>query len=131
MFVILIAGSRTYNEYLEFVKITDIALQNHINDEILIVSGGATGADHMAEKYAEERNIPIKIFKADWQRYGKSAGYWRNIEMHEFIKNYPNRGCLCFWDGQSPGTKQNFDIAAKYHTPLRIYNYKTKKIIIE
>ena len=46
-----------------------------------IVSGKARGMDTLGEKWAKEHNIPIKEFPADWNKYGKSAGYRRNEQM--------------------------------------------------
>jgi len=34
-----------------------------------IVSGGASGVDTMAERYGNEKGIPVKKFNADWKKY--------------------------------------------------------------
>ena len=84
----------------------DKVLSNH--EAITLISGGARGADSLAEAYAVARKIPIKVMHADWNKYGKSAGYRRNEEMHKELSKFENRGCILFWDGQSKGTKHNF-----------------------
>jgi hypothetical protein len=38
------------------------------------------------------------------------------------------RGVVAFWDGQSKGTAHNFELAIKYNTPIKIYNYLTVNI---
>ncbi len=44
-----------------------------------IVSGGCPkGGDRFAERIAQRRQIPIKIYYADWARLGRSAGFQRN-----------------------------------------------------
>lgn len=44
------------------------------------VSGGCPkGGDRFAEVLAKRWNVPIKIYPAEWNKYGKSAGYKRNI----------------------------------------------------
>lgn len=125
-FYMLVAGSRTYNNYTEMRQVLDFLLQNQIaqNRKIVIVSGGARGADELAEKYAYERGYKKHIIPANWNLYGKSAGYRRNEEMHKFIANPSdnNRGCVCFWDMQSRGTKHNFKLADDYNTPIRVYD---------
>lgn len=129
-FYLLVAGSRTFNEKEMAFQILDIALKNHIGNCIL-VSGHAKGADTIAEQYAAEKNIPIKIFPADWDLYGKRAGYIRNMQMHDYI-SYPydrKRACICFWDGNSKGTEQNFKLAKDHHTNIKIVNYLTKNIM--
>ena len=46
-----------------------------------IISGGARGADRLAEVYAREKDIPLEIYPAQWNTYGKAAGIIRNQEM--------------------------------------------------
>lgn len=127
-FYLLIAGSRTYNNYKEMCSLCDFMLHNHVkaNDNIHIVEGAAKGADSLAKQYAIMRGYQLHEFPADWNKYGKSAGYKRNAIMHEFISKYENRGCLCFWDGSSKGTQHNFALAHDAGTPLRVYNYADK-----
>jgi len=43
-----------------------------------IVSGGARGVDSLAKQYADENNIVPIVFKAEWDKYGKKAGFIRN-----------------------------------------------------
>lgn len=112
---IVVAGSRTFNNYSLIKKKLDFFLQKLEN--ITIVSGGARGVDKLAERYAKENNYPLEVFKADWKKYGKSAGYKRNVEMAEVSD------CLvAFWNGTSPGTKHMIDIAKEKNLNIRIVN---------
>ena len=43
-----------------------------------ITSGGAKGIDTLAEKYADENNIPKLIIKPEYTKYEKSAPLQRN-----------------------------------------------------
>ena len=110
-FYMLVAGSRGYNNYAEMCQVLDFLLKNQVTQHkhIIIVSGGAKGADALAEQYADERGYEKRIMPANWNRYGKSAGYRRNNEMHLFISapSDRKRGCVCFWNMKSPGTKHN------------------------
>lgn len=47
----------------------------------LVIHGGARGADTLAGEVAEEMDLPVKVFPADWKRYGKAAGVLRNQQM--------------------------------------------------
>ncbi len=49
--------------------------------EIIIIHGGARGADNLAGEVAKELGLKVKVFPADWERFGKAAGPMRNIEM--------------------------------------------------
>lgn len=50
------------------------------SDDILI-SGGARGADQLAFEWALEHGVFFVVFPADWDQYGKRAGYIRNTRM--------------------------------------------------
>ena len=100
--ILAIIGSRTFTDYDRLVTICDSL-------EITgIVSGGARGADSLAEKYAKERNIPLTVIPADWEKYGRSAGFIRNTYIVEKADEV-----LAFWDGKSPGTKHSIELAKK------------------
>lgn len=47
----------------------------------LIVGDCRTGADRYAREWAREAGVPLRVFKADWDKYGKAAGPIRNSEM--------------------------------------------------
>lgn len=123
---ILIAGSRSFNDYQTLKDITNKEIDPKY--QTVIVSGGAKGADKLAEKYAKENGFEKTIFPAKWEIFGKSAGYIRNVKMHEFLSNQKNKKVICFWDGQSKGTAHNFSLAEKYDNPIAIYNYAEKQI---
>ena len=57
----------------------DQLLRDLITDgeDIVIISGTASGADRLGERYAKEKGFQLRRFPADWNRYGKSAGYRR------------------------------------------------------
>lgn len=117
MFRVIIAGSRVFDNYTYLKDSMDYLLQN-INDEIIVVCGKARGADTLGEQYAKERGYAVRYFPADWDRYGKSAGYIRNEEM---AKNAD--ALVAFWDGKSRGTKSMIKLAHQYGLRVRVMNY--------
>lgn len=119
-FGLLVAGSRTFDNYQMLSSTLDKLLSNKQDSKIVIIEGEARGADTLAKKYAEEKGYEVRPFPADWNGWGKRAGYMRNVEMHDALAKYEDRGCVCFWDGQSKGTKHNFLLAYKRNTPIRI-----------
>lgn len=127
-FYLLVAGTRTYNDYETLKRECDMVLSKKQNYHIVIVEGGAKGADALAKRYANERGYELKEFPADWNKYGKSAGYRRNEQMHNYIMlmsdSPKGRGCLCFWNGESKGTAHNFKLSKDEGTPLWVYNYE-------
>ena len=104
-FFCLVAGSRTFDDY---------SLLCNKLDRLL---------DTLAEQYAKERGYEMRVFPADWDAHGKSAGMIRNRLMHEYISRFPYRGVLCFWDGESKGTANNFQLAETYKNNLRVVRF--------
>lgn len=109
-----IVGTRNFQDYDLLVRI--VAKVKSPIDEI--VSGGARGADTLAERYAREHNIPMKVFPAKWDRYGKKAGYTRNKEIVDYCD-----GLIAFWDGYSKGTKHSIDLCVETKKPYKVINY--------
>lgn len=77
---VIIAGSRSIHEY-EIVKQAVAESGFEITE---VVSGRAAGVDRLGESWADEYNIPVKPFPADWSKWGKGAGHRRNTEMAEY-----------------------------------------------
>ena len=65
-----------------------------------LVSGGARGVDSMGEAWALSRDIPVKLFPADWDGQGRAAGPIRNTQMADYAD-----ALLAIWDGRSRGTE--------------------------
>lgn len=128
---ILVAGSRDFTDYKKLAGLCDTIICNTQHDGVCIVSGGARGADKLAEQYANENCYELKVFPAKWDTYGKSAGYIRNAEMHNFLAEQDNRICVCFWDGKSKGTQSNFKLASDRCTLLYIYNYTEDSLQVQ
>lgn len=117
MFRVIIAGGRLFNDYTYLKESMDYLLQN-INDEIIVVCGKARGADALGERYAKERGYTVHYFPADWNRYGKAAGYIRNEEMAKSAD-----ALVAFWDGKSRGTKNMIEIAHQNKLQVRVKSY--------
>lgn len=78
---VLVCGGRTYADYDKVKAVLD---RTHKKYPItLIIQGGAKGADFLAKRWASENLIPMKEYKADWDKYGKAAGHLRNRQMLE------------------------------------------------
>ena len=129
---IIVAGSRgfknydllrdTLMDYLDFMDDKDV-VDNP--SQVKFISGTAKGADTLGEQFAYTYEYDVIRFPADWNTYGKSAGYRRNAEMAKYASEA--YGVLfAFWDGQSKGTKHMIDLANKYGLEVHVVNYKEK-----
>lgn len=105
---LIIAGSRSFKDYNLLKSTIDNYISNIDKRELEIVSGCALGADKLGEKYALENNIEVVKFPANWDKYGKQAGYLRNLQMAEFATD-----CIVFRvDGiKSKGSTHMINIA--------------------
>ena len=110
---IIVAGSREIDSrdliYSELLKLSD---QIDITE---IVSGKARGPDTIGEEWANLERIPVKEFPADWDNWGKSAGFIRNEEM----ANYADE-LFAFWDGKSQGTKHMIKSMLERNKPFQV-----------
>lgn len=108
---VIIAGSRGI--VLAPIKMEEIILASKFK-VAEVVSGTCYGVDKSGEDWAKWSLIPIRKFPADWERYGKSAGYKRNEQMARYAD-----ALIAIWDGNSKGTEHMISIANKYQ--LKIY----------
>lgn len=103
---IIIAGGR---DFRDIEKVEEVFFQ-HFNElwpeEITIVSGGARGADAIGERLARAYNTNLCVYPAQWEKYGKAAGYKRNAMMAANADVL-----LAFWDHKSKGTRHMIDLA--------------------
>jgi len=118
---IAIVGGRDFSDYTLFKESLSayISIYSGIPDNI--VSGGAKGADTLAAQFATEMDIPLLVFKPDYQKYGRGATLVRNTQIIENADVV-----FAFWDGQSKGTKDSITKAKKLQKELHIISYGEK-----
>jgi hypothetical protein len=111
---LIIAGSRTLTDYSWMETKLNNVLAN-TQEDVVVISGGAKGADKLGERYAKTRGFDVIIMPADWDTHGKKAGYLRNKQMAQECTH-----AVIFWDGESPGSKHMIDICQKLNIPNRV-----------
>ena len=114
---VIVAGSRTFNDFALLEAKLDALLVNLTDVEI--VSGGARGADKLGEMYAKKHELPYKVFRANWDDDGPQAGFIRNDTMASYAAEHGQGYCVVFWDGQSHGTAHMRKVAAEYGLAVR------------
>jgi hypothetical protein len=118
---IIIAGSRDVTENEVRAALHACPWVGFIS---AVVSGTARGADTFGERWAQEKNIEVIRFPAEWEKYRRKAGPIRNEVM---AKNA--EGLIAMWDGKSRGTRSMLDLAAKHG--LRIMIFRTGKNAVD
>lgn len=73
-----IVGSRHFRDFGLFCRVVDDFCAARSMRPSSVISGGANGADRLAKRYAQERNIKYVEYAAQWKKYGKAAGPKRN-----------------------------------------------------
>lgn len=76
---ILVCGSRDFDDRERLYKLLDA----FIPIVEVIIEGEAKGADTLAKEWAEEREIIVMGFPANWKQWGRAAGPMRNRQMIE------------------------------------------------
>jgi hypothetical protein len=74
------------------------------------------GVDRIAYQEAQKLGLLVEPHPADWERYGKPAGFIRNEEMAAAGAIL----CLAFWDGRSNGTKDMMDRSERHSIPVEV-----------
>ena len=112
---VIIAGSRSIDEYETVCKLIDHA-KDRLGLEITeVVHGAAPGVDRLADRWAVEHSVEPAPFPAAWddltapgavirtnkfgKKYNVKAGFQRNQRMAEY-----GEVLIAIWDGKSPGT---------------------------
>lgn len=100
---ILVCGGRDFTDSRALYRALDRVNAKHGITHI--ISGGAGGADKLAENYADSINAWKCIYPADWETHGKAAGPMRNQLMVDEGK--PD-ACVAF-----PGGRGTADMIAR------------------
>lgn len=115
---VVVFGSRDFNNYIQLSKV--LYKLNRTSPISTILSGCARGADSLAITWADFEGIAVERYPAEWNKFGKQAGFVRNRVMAENC-DYG----IAFWDGKSRGTKHMIDTCTSLSVPLEIIEYST------
>ena len=100
MFKLIVAGSRSFEDEERMLADLQRLLVNRMPDVEIVHGGCSRGAAALASRCALRLGLPVRVFAADWHKWGKAAGPIRNDEMARY-----GDALLCYWDGRSSGTK--------------------------
>ena len=106
-----IVGSRSFKEESWVWQQIDKFIKDQTFDSPVILSGGASGVDDFAERYAKHRGFDhvvfLPYFKVDRSaKFAPAHFFSRNKQM---IDNADK--VLAIWDGESRGTAMSIDYA--------------------
>lgn len=109
---VVIAGSRSITDYSEVKQA--ILLSGFVITEV--ISGDARGVDKLGAAWAKQNKIPVQLMPADWERYGRAAGFRRNRQMA-----HAGDALIAVWDGSSRGTADMIRQMEKLKKPFYVH----------
>ena len=115
---VIIAGSRDFDDYELLSSVVKEKLRDYENIEI--ISGGCAGADSLGEKFAKENGLDLKVFQAEWKKYGRAAGPIRNKAMAEYASQVDDCMLIAFPVGSSRGTRNMISLAKDYGLDVHV-----------
>lgn len=98
-------------------------------DDICLIVGDNCGADRLALDWALQHDYDVRFYEADWDNDGKAAGFKRNENMFCFAARKDHRATIIFWDGDNYMTRNLIYMGVEYKIPMRVYNYKQKRML--
>jgi len=113
---VLVTGSLGFGDYGLLVATLDRILAGKQN--VVVLTGGATRAELLGERYAGARGIAVKQFRADWKRYGRGAKVIRNTQMIEAADS-----AIFFWDGKNKGVAEMIEKAEAKGIPAAVVRF--------
>ncbi len=117
---IIICGGRHFDDYRTLEAEVNKKLEEDgiLPTEVEIVSGHCQGADMLGERYAKEYGCSLRVYPADWTKYGRAAGPIRNKQMVDYIVPFENRLVIAFVNENTHGTKNTISQAKKLSIPV-------------
>lgn len=115
---VIVAGCRDFTDYELLKEKCNFYLQDKKPENVIIVSGHASGADALGERYAQERGFGLETFPADWKAHRRAAGPIRNAQMASVA-----HALIAFWDGKSRGVMNMIDTAKKHNLQVAVVRY--------
>jgi len=111
---LLITGSRIWDDYKYIHATLKVFGEQHADEVITLVSGECpNGADRLCEIAAAELGWEVELHPANWEQFGKRAGFVRNEQM---VLTEPDF-CLGFIRNNSKGGAMTVKLAADAGIP--------------
>lgn len=134
--IVLVSGSRTWTDYqhvfsklyASYPPVTEFLVGDAPSGLDRIVMRLFRSEDGSPGDFMDFYEHEPTVYEADWERYRPKAGQIKEprrnpagmIRNDEMLDRPPDH-VVCFWDGESHGTKHVIDGAIKRGIPLDVY----------
>ena len=88
-----------------------------------VIAGGARGADRLGYRWSWKHQVPHKLFRAEWDRWGKSAGMRRNAQMAQ-----AGDVLVAFWSLTSRGTAHMIGEMQRLGKPVVVFGLDGREV---
>ena len=114
---ILVTGSRDWDDAQELRLALISATVSRLESAVIVHGACPSGADALAAEWASDYGVRTEEHPADWDGYGKAAGFIRNAEMAGLGADL----CLAFYKqgAGNKGTDHCASQAEKAGIPVR------------
>ena len=106
-----------------FIRFTLEYIWNVKQGEIEIATGCARGADAVTREWCEHNEVPFNVYYANWDKYGKAAGFLRNSQMYD---HFQPDAVLAFPGGR--GTEMMCKIAKEGGTQVKKFEFNENSL---
>ena len=101
IYSVIIAGSQSFDDYALFEEKCSQTLSEKIKTHnVIILAGTSYRTQNLIQKFSYENNLIVVPYDAEWEKYGRDAGYKSNEKMIKIAD-----ALIAFWDGQSKYTE--------------------------
>lgn len=125
---VLITGSRDWLDKeriwadLDMIYCSTPSMIDYQMEKLVVVNGAAQGADEMSTLWVKDAMedglyVALERYPAEWNKFGKRAGYIRNAKM---IETRPDL-CLAYIRNDSKGATMCAKLAQAAGIETRIY----------
>ncbi|MCP3659047.1 MAG: DUF2493 domain-containing protein [Bacteroidetes bacterium] len=107
-----VIGSRSFSD---FALLSRVCRSLGVSS---VVSGGASGADSLAARFASSSGLPLRVFRPDYERFGRRAPLVRNWQI---VRS--GSQVVAFWDGSSRGCAHALSCARRLDIPCSVVRF--------
>jgi hypothetical protein len=136
-----VVGTRRRDTWEDYIKVRDVVLSIYEPGDVLVSGGCPKGGDRFAMIIAlvlagwkeevilfrthmpalkvlcEQENAPIRVYWADWKKYGKAAGILRNTPI---ARDSTKALVACVSQDRTGGTEDTIKKFQKFHPKAQL-----------